>query len=58
MRAAPLLVTVSLAEIRKMFDKRHEKRLAKQYEAALAKRQAEHDGYAEPLRLAETFPGA
>ena len=40
-----------------MFEKHHEKKLEKEHEEALAKWQAERDGYAELLQLAETFNG-
>lgn len=40
-----------------MFEKRHEKKAAKDYEETLAKWQAERDGYAELLQLAEGFAG-
>lgn len=40
-----------------MFEKHHEKKLEKGYEDALAKWQAERDGYAELVQLAETFNG-
>ena len=40
-----------------MFEKHHEKKLEKEHEEALAKWQAQRDGYAELLQLAETFNG-
>lgn len=38
-----------------MFEKHNEKKLVKEYDEDLAKWQAERDGYAELLQLAETF---
>ena len=40
-----------------MFEKHHEKRLEKEHEDALAKWQAERDGYSELVQLAESFNG-
>ena len=40
-----------------MFEKHHEKKLEKEHEEALSKWQAERDGYAGLLQLAETFNG-